>query len=49
MTWDMHFANFELVSCSVEKGVLRNVEKFTEKHLCERLFFNKVASTGVSL
>ena len=28
--------------CSV-KGVLRNLAKFTEKHLCQSLFFNKVA------
>ena len=27
--------------CSVKKGVLRNFAKFTEKHLCQRLFFNK--------
>ena len=26
-----------------EKGVLRNVAKFTEKHLCQSLFFNKAA------
>ena len=26
-----------------EKGVLRNFTKFTGKHLCQRLFFNKVA------
>ena len=26
-----------------EKGVLRNFAKFTGKHLCKRLFFNKVA------
>ena len=26
-----------------EKGVLRNFAKFTRKHLCQRLFFNKVA------
>ena len=26
-----------------KKGVLRNFAKFTEKHLCQRLFFNKVA------
>ena len=25
------------------KGVLRNFSKFTGKHLCQRLFFNKVA------
>ena len=26
----------------VLRGVLRNVAKFTEKHLCQSLFFNKV-------
>ena len=26
-----------------KKGVLRNFEKFTEKHLCQNLFLNKVA------
>ena len=30
--------------CSVRKGVLRNFAKFTGKHLCHSLFFNKVAS-----
>ena len=29
--------------CSVKKGVLKNFAKFTRKHLCQRLFFNKVA------
>ena len=28
---------------SVKKGVLRNFAKFTGKHLCQRVFFNKVA------
>ena len=28
--------------CSVKKGVLRNFAKFIGKHLCQRLFFNKV-------
>ena len=28
---------------SCEKGVLKNFAKFTEKHLCQNLFFNKVA------
>ena len=35
-----------------KKGVLRNFAKFTGKHLCQRLFFNKVAGgsgTGVFL
>ena len=26
-----------------KKGVLRNFAKFTRKHLCQSLFFNKVA------
>ena len=26
-----------------KKGVLRNFAKFTGKHLCQRVFFNKVA------
>ena len=29
--------------CSVRKGVLVNLAKFTRKHLCQSLFFNKVA------
>ena len=29
--------------CSMKKGVLRNLAKFTGKHLCQRFFFNKVA------
>ena len=28
---------------SVKKGVLRDFAKFTGKHLCQSLFFNKVA------
>ena len=32
--------------CSVKKGVLRNFPKFTRKHLCQILSFNKV--TGLS-
>ena len=30
--------------CSVRKGVLRNFAKFTRKHLCQSLYFNKVAT-----
>ena len=30
--------------CSVRIGVLRNFAKFTGKHLCQSLFFNKVAA-----
>ena len=29
--------------CSVRKGVLRNFAKLTGKHLCQSLFFNKIA------
>ena len=29
--------------CSVKKTVLKNFGKFTAKHLCQNLFFNKVA------
>ena len=29
--------------CSVRKGFPRNFAKFTGKHLCQSLFFNKVA------
>ena len=29
--------------CSMKKGVLRNFTKFPGKHLCQSLFFNKVA------
>ena len=29
--------------CSIKKGVLKNFPKFTGKHLCQSLFFNKVA------
>ena len=32
--------------CSVKKGVLRNFAKFAGKHLCQCLFFNKVAGTA---
>ena len=28
--------------CSMKKGVLKNFTKFTGKHLCLSLFFNKV-------
>ena len=29
--------------CFFKKGILRNFAKFTGKHLCQSLFFNKVA------
>ena len=33
-------------TCFVEKGVLRNFAKFTGKHLCQSLIFNKVAGAA---
>ena len=33
--------------CSVKKGVLRNFAKFTGKHLCQSLFFNKVVGLKI--
>ena len=35
--------------CSIKKGVLRNFVKFTGKHPCQSLFFNKVASPATLL
>ena len=32
--------------CSIKKGVLRSFAKFTEKHLCQSLFFDKVTGGG---
>ena len=32
-----------------KKGVLRNSAKFTRKHLCQSLFFNKVADLSLQL
>ena len=35
--------------CSIKKGLLKNFEKLTGKHLCQILFFNKVAGPGLQL
>ena len=35
--------------CSIKKGVLKNFTKFTGKHLCQSLFFNKVAGLPATL
>ena len=44
---DYFLSSYDLQSshqrCSMKKGVLRNFTKFTGKHLCQSLFFNKVA------
>ena len=34
---------FFTFSTPVKKGVLKNFSKFTGKHMCQGLFFNKVA------
>ena len=33
--------------CSVEKGILRNLAKFTRKHFCQILFYSKVAKQSI--
>ena len=35
--------------CSVRKGVLRNIAKFTGKTLCQGLFFNEIADFSLQL
>ena len=42
----MKFSRSSRPELFCEKDVLRNFEKFTGKHLCRRLFFNKVAGLG---
>ena len=39
----LKYSKVAIRSCSVKKVVSRNFAKFTEKHLCQRLFLNKVA------
>ena len=49
LIWEELFSGYLLLWRSslpevfCEKGVVRKFTKFTEKHLCQRLFFNKVA------
>ena len=35
--------------CSLKVSVLKNLAKFIGKHLCQSLFFNKVAGLGLQL
>ena len=42
-TCSLHFRSSHL-RCSIKKGVLRNFTKFIVKHVCQSLFFNKVAN-----
>ena len=41
LSWSFYRSNHQ--RCSMRKGVLRNFAKLTGKHLCQNLFFNKVA------
>ena len=53
LLWVMHFKIIYTIytiiytachqRCSAKKGVLKNFTKFTRKHLCQSLTFNKVA------
>ena len=40
----MHYFKRTRPEVFCKKGVLRNFEEFTGKHLCQSLFFNKVSS-----
>ena len=33
-----------IYKCSVKKGIFKNLAKFTEKPMCQSLFFNKAAA-----
>ena len=50
---NLHITEAEVVKppqrCSLRKGVFRNFAKFTGKHLCQSLFFNKVAGLSLQL
>ena len=35
--------------CSMKKAILKNFAKFTGKHLCQSLFFDKVAGRPTTL
>ena len=53
LKWEDDISPFDKIEavvqrCSVKKGVLRNLTKFTGKHLCQSLFFNKVAGLQIS-
>ena len=37
------FLTYFAVAATMKKGFLRNFTKFTGKHLCQSIFFNKVA------
>ena len=43
LNFDFPHFNSSHQRCSLRKGALRNFAKFTGKHLCQSLLFNKVA------
>ena len=45
---DMLWQEAVVQRCSLKIGVLRNLAKFTRKHLCQSLFFNKVTGAEIS-
>ena len=45
LSWEKVLIRSSHRRCSIKEGVLRNFSKFTGKHLCQSLFFNKVASS----
>ena len=45
LSWEKVLIRSSHRRCSIKEGVLRNFSKFTGKHLCQSLFFNKVAGS----
>ena len=45
----MHTTEAVTQSCSVKKSVLKNIAKFTGKHLCQSLFLIKLQDRGLHL
>ena len=43
MKWYQTYSRSSHRKCSGKKGILRNLAKSTGKHLCQRMFLNKVA------
>ena len=42
------YGNFQNTEAAVTGGPLKSFTKFTRKHLCQSLFFNKVADLSVA-
>ena len=43
------FLSYNHQRCSIKKGILRYFEKLTERHMCQSLVFNKVASLRLAI